>query len=252
MQMRFLEFDVLDDRVSEFRDFYAERVAPALRETDGCLFASLLQHTVHPDECISLTFWRDRESVLAYEESPLYDRLLEESRRFLASTRDWRVRVSHRIDPDETLESRETPATKVYTVDDAEGETVELDPDVLPTDPHVRMVTVRVQPGRFDEFRDRYREHVVPVLRDTEGCRAVFLAEAEVHTDVAVSVTVWDSDEAARRYELAGTYGELTAQFRDLLDDMERWQFADAGGVLGGSSTAPPVRRYKLVAGSEL
>ena len=85
MYMRFVHLKVNEGRLREFRRFYDERVIPALQNTAGCLFSSLLQPTGESNECISLTLWGSPEDVEEYEKSGLFDQLLDESDEYLAA-----------------------------------------------------------------------------------------------------------------------------------------------------------------------
>ena len=61
MFMRFVNLKVKEGRLNDFARFYEERTIPALRETKGCLYASLLKPTADDVECVSMTMWRSRE-----------------------------------------------------------------------------------------------------------------------------------------------------------------------------------------------
>ena len=78
MFMRFVNLKVKEGRMNDFARFYEERTIPALQATKGCLYASLLRPRGDDVECVSITMWRSREDVDAYEKSGLYDELLDE------------------------------------------------------------------------------------------------------------------------------------------------------------------------------
>ena len=92
--MRFVRLTVKDGRFNDLRDFYESRVIPALQNTRGCLFVSLLQPTEGENECVSLTLWSSQKRVEEYENSGLYDELLDESDDFLAEASEWRVQLA--------------------------------------------------------------------------------------------------------------------------------------------------------------
>ncbi len=50
MHMRFVRFKVKEGKLWGFAGFYEDRIIPAMQETEGCLFASLLQPSGDDDE----------------------------------------------------------------------------------------------------------------------------------------------------------------------------------------------------------
>ena len=91
MFMRLVNLKVKEGRLNDFARFYEERTIPALQETRGCLYASLLKPTDDDVECVSMTWWRSREDVDAYEKSGLYDELLDEMDDMMAEVVEWQV-----------------------------------------------------------------------------------------------------------------------------------------------------------------
>ena len=83
MFMRFVNLKVKEGMLRDLARFYEDRVIPALQDSGGCLYASLLQPSDDDRECVSLTFWRSSEAADAYEKSGAYDELLDDSDVFL-------------------------------------------------------------------------------------------------------------------------------------------------------------------------
>jgi heme-degrading monooxygenase HmoA len=240
MYMRFFHLQVQEGKLPEFRRFYVEQVVPALDATEGCEFAALLQQTVHPDELVGLTLWRSTEHLEAYEASPVFRRLLERGMPYLAGSTAWQVRT---LKPGTRVPPGRSPAV-AYRV---EASAI-LDDAILPTI-HVRLVSVQVRPGAAEEFKERFMRLVIPELENVRGCRGVFLVEDPREPDRFVSISIWDSEESAIRYELSGAGDDLTAQFKDTFADLQSWHLAHAEG---SSSSALSVRGYNLVVANKL
>jgi heme-degrading monooxygenase HmoA len=250
MYMRFVHLKVQRDRVADFARFYEERIIPALQQTHGCLYASLLQPTAGDDECISMTTWRSAEAAEAYEAGGLYDQLLDESDEFMDHASGWDLNLSGQSPGD--LAALHDPAVEAYPVEVAAvGEVVDA---TGPQNFFVRIVSARIEPGRFDELKTRYDREVKPALMATRGCRAVFLVESvRAHARV-LSVTVWDSEEDAIRYELSGAFDELTARLSEFFSGLYQWKLA-----LGTSSDRSTVtgkdldvRGFQVVTGRRM
>ena len=73
---------------------YAGSVLSGLRTTDGCVFAALLQESSNPQRCISLTIWSARDASVAYEESGLYQKLVDSLRPYFLETDEWKLELS--------------------------------------------------------------------------------------------------------------------------------------------------------------
>jgi quinol monooxygenase YgiN len=235
MYMRFLRLRAREEKLPELKRFYVEQVLPALQVTEGCVYAALLQQTVLPDECVSLTLWRDRETPSTYESTPVYKRLLQRCEPFLRSTEAWKVRSFVARQSDEGPESRS------YRVETGSDEPWREVPDRL----YLRIVSVVVKPGSLEEFKRLYTDLVVPTLSEIDGCLRVFLVEDPDDPEQLLSITVWESEERAIRYELAGVFDDLSSRLRHTFEDLQAWRLASAEG----SSTVDglQVRGYNLM-----
>ena len=94
MFLRFVNLKVREGKQREFARFYEDRVIPALQESGGCLYASLLQPSDDDQEHVSMTFWRSSEAAEAYETSGVYDELLDDSDVYLSEVSEGRVQSS--------------------------------------------------------------------------------------------------------------------------------------------------------------
>jgi heme-degrading monooxygenase HmoA len=250
MFLRFVHLKVKKERAAEFARFYEARIIPALQDTPGCLYASLLQPTAGDDECISMTTWRSAEAAEEYEKSGLYDELLDESDEFMADATEWQVRLSD--DSKTEVPALHDPDVECYPVEVAAvGEVVDA---VGPQRFFVRIVAARIEPGRYEELKERYDAEVKPALMATRGCRAVFLVESVKARSRVLSVTVWDSEEDAIRYELSGAFDELTAKISEFFSGLYQWKLSlgsadEASGVTGRSLD---VRGFTVVTGKRI
>ena len=250
MYMRFVRLKVKEGRFKDLRDFYEDRVIPTLQDIRGCLFASLLQPAGEEHECVSLTLWSSQKRAEEYESSGIYDQLLDDSDDFLAEASEWRIQLTGDRDGDiPRLQEPEVDAFPVEIV----AERGEIDDSDLP---HLflRIVAVRVDPGRFEELRDRYNAEVVPSLLATPGCLAVFLVEGISVQSRALSVTVWDSEEKAVRYEMSGAFDRLTARMSEYFSGLYQWKLSlvpssDRDEVTGQDLD---VSGYRIVTGRRL
>ncbi len=248
MFLRIVRLQVRPAEEARFTRFYAERVIPALDAIAGCLYAGLLAPW-RGDAHQSLTIWDSEESARRYEESGLYGRLLAEAAPFLAESTAWHVRLA--TDPLETSDParREIPATG-YNVEAQESRGA-MDGGDKST--FVRIVSLRVDPDHLDEFAAIYRDKVIPALREVAGCRGVFLAEGAHDPNGVLSITFWNREEDAVRYEMSGVSDQLTAQLRGTISPVYDWRLTlGAAGDSGSGASGLAVTSYQLVRGRRL
>lgn len=251
MHMRFVRLTIKEEKAWDARTFFEESVFPQLEKTDGCLFAGLLQGTIHGDNYISMTAWTNSELASEYVQSGLFDRLLDESDERMQEDDEWAADLPG------------TGGEVVFSGVEPEVEDWEVarppDEDVLDRIGNrrifVRMVAVRLKRGAFDEFGRRFETEVRPALANTPGCIGAFLAVRSANDSRIVSVSMWKREEDAVRYGLSGEFDRLTQRLKDTFSDLYRWNVVLSGDPVV-SSMAPrrglEVEGYQLIVGSTL
>ncbi len=244
MFLRIIRLRVRDADEAAFTRFYEERVIPALDATPGCLYAGLLapwRGEAHQ----SLTIWDSAQSARAYEEKGVYLRLLAEAAPFLSESTEWRIRLA--TDPLATSDPslREIPSAGYNVEAESGSETM----DGNKRSGFVRIVSLRVDPDHQGDFVSIYREKVLPALRAVPGCRSVFLAESDHDPNGMLSITLWNREEDAVRYEMSGLSEQITAHLRGTISPVYDWRLNLDGG---GSGSGLDVSSYRLVRGRRL
>ncbi len=246
MYLRFLKLATRSTDLRIVQEFYQQEVLPLLQQHSACRFASLLQATSKAAECISMTLWDSPEEADRYEQSAAYLELLEEGAKLISASADWSVRLADDTLATEPRGSRQETIGDAFTVEAGDED---LGGSDLPARLYLRIVSVRVKPEKWDDLIDLYNSTVLPTLRTTQGCHTAFLVEALHDPDQALSVSIWNREEDAIRYEMSGTFDDLTRQLRDTLEGSTRWKVS-VGPV--GTTTSPPVRGYKQIVGEKL
>lgn len=245
MYLRFLKLDTKGADLRAIQEFYQQKVMPLLQQHSACRFASLLQATSKAEECISMTLWDSPEAADRYEKSGDYLGLVEEGAKLVSGTAAWTVRLAE----GSALEPQ-GPAQAIigdaFTVEAGDEELPDSD---LPSRLYLKIVSVRVKPEKWDDLIDLYNTAVLPTLHSTRGCHAAFLVEALHDPDQALSVSIWNREEDAIRYEMSGTFDDLTRRLRDTLEGSIKWKVS-VGPI--GSATGPPVKGYKQIIGEKL
>ncbi len=164
----------------------------------------------------------DAELAEAYEKSGLYDQILDESDEYLAEASEWHVRLAG--DPGGTVPPLQDPEIEAYPVEVAAFS--DRADQFSSRGIYLRIVAARVEQGKFDELKETYDRQIKPDLMATKGCRAVFLVEGVGASSRALSVTVWDSEEDAIRYELSGAFDENVAKVSEYFSGLYQWKLS--------------------------
>jgi len=200
MYMRTVKMHVRSDDIAAFTREYEKSIFSAFAEIDGCLSAALMQSTREPEECVSLTFWRSEADIRAYEESGNYGKLVDLLSPYFLESYELQVRLTKDLKLDYAASN--DPEVRKYALEDPDeatstGEFI------------VRMVSLRFRDDTVDAFRKHYEENVIPVLRSVPGCRYAFLAAPSDNRTELISVTKWESEEAAQAYEHGGQFDQI-------------------------------------------
>jgi quinol monooxygenase YgiN len=245
MYMRLVHLQVKPGKRRELREFYERRVMPTLAETPGCLYATLLEGREQADDWLSCTFWPSFDQAENYEKSGLPERMTRESEGFLERAVDWKVELTRNMSLEGHAEKRSF---------EVEGYNMGND---TPTQQagkmmYVRIVSVKVATDKTEEFRKRYQEMVLPILREEPDCLFAFLSEEIQDSHHMMSVSIWKSEQAALKFEVSGKSEAITRRMKDTFSNDYQWKMALAPSSVTSASNEPEVRGYEIVTGGQL
>jgi heme-degrading monooxygenase HmoA len=221
--MRLLQLNISPDHGEQFKAFYIDKVYPLLHKMQGCLFAGLIKGGADGTEIISITFWETQEQADSYEKSSVFTNLLSEAKPFLSESNEWKVQLSDKMEL-EYAPVQEEPIIKKYTA--AINKEDYQKAKIAGTQMYVRIVSLKIQEDKLEEFKNLYSELVMKMLKETPGCKFVFLTESMTEKNEFLSVTIWDSKEDAYRYENSGKFEELTNRIKHTFSQFYLWKMA--------------------------
>jgi len=225
--MRFLQLKINTKYTEDIKEFYENSVLPQLQKMLGCIFAGLIKGGSEENEFVSLTFWETQEQAENYERSGVFQNLLNQAKPYLFESNEWKVQLSDKMEL-EYAPVTEEPVIKKYSVE-LQKENPAFAGDKLKiqsSQMYVRVVSMKIQIDKLEEFKELYSKIVIPALKETEGCRHVFLTESVNEKDEYISVTIWDSKEYADRYESSGKFQELVNQTKHTFSQFYLWKMA--------------------------
>ena len=259
MFMRLVQMRVNPDKIFEFEEVYERMIIPALQHTPGCLYAGLVQSLEDEDDGISITLWSHQDDAFAYERSGKYAEALELARPFFSDSSEWRVQLSVDLRP-EFWPVVPEPVVKSYATDVSRLKGSGL-PSGQAGPMYLRILSMKLNPGKKHEFVEIYHREIIPGLRQVEGCLDAYLAEGVTGGNELLSITIWSGLKYARAYEATGEFDKLKRKVQHTFSNLALWKMALDEEPLPGSqgiakravtSDDVAVRTYSIVVGKAL
>ena len=248
MFMRLVQVKVKSETADQLPLLYSNEIIPALQKTPGCLYASLIKSTHDTDEAISMTLWDSLDHAEAYEQGGMFQKLMNEVTPFLSDSSEWRIQLSKDFSL-EYVPSREEPVVKSYKVKTSFPAPPSPEESAGPL--YVRILSVRLKPGKLEEFAALYNSEILPMLQKVQGCRYAFLTEGVKERNEILSVTIWDRKEAADVYEESGLFRKLTRKVQHTFSELYQWKLSveKRSSVQVSSTEDLSVSGYNVVSG---
>ncbi len=118
----------------------------------------------------------------------------------------------------------------------------------------MRTVHLRLDPNRLLELRQMYPAVVIAELSRTPGCLYAGLLQSVEHTDLGISLTLWNSAADAEAYEKTGAYKRLLEQSRPFLAESPEWTVHMSDDMqleYAPVAQEPPISRYESSAAAD-
>ncbi len=93
MYVRLTSMKVEHERTEEFKRIYEAEIVPVLRGVPGCRYAFLVE-SADEGEAISVTIWDSKEHADAYEQSGIFDELVEKLRPTFSQVFQWKMKLA--------------------------------------------------------------------------------------------------------------------------------------------------------------
>ena len=249
MYMRLVQTKVKPNGLEIMKEHYDENILPTLQRTPGCLYACLMRSARQQEEIISLTLWETQTHADTYEKSGQFRQLLDGAKPFLADSSELKIQLTK----DMTLEYApvpEEPTVSSYSVSAASDTNTRTPNDQAP-ETYLRLVSVKLKPGKSDEYRQLYETEIIPALRSTKGCRHAYLTTADNEGTEAISITIWDHKTDAEAYERSGLFAQLLEKTKHLYSELFQWKLHLDHLHRGQSATSEDmkVQGYSVVTG---
>jgi quinol monooxygenase YgiN len=246
MVIRFVQVRIHDANSKALKIAYERTVIAALKKTDGCLSASLLQSNKDPFECVSMTVWKSEQQARSYEQSGLFATLVDGLRPYYAEATEWTIQLGDDLSV-QYEPVRSEPAVQQYSVEIQEAAAA----SDHQAPPYVRVVSHRIRAGASAEFRQIYERDILPTLLKRTGCQRAYLVTDPGDPTKVLSVTVWGSKLDADEYERHGQFSVLLAKLQPTLSDLSQWKLDVGRGARVSTSDDVSVDGFELLVGEQ-
>jgi quinol monooxygenase YgiN len=252
MFMRLVQLNAVPDHEELIRQIYDGRVIPRLQQVTGCISAQLIQGIQQPGSFVSMTLWRGKDDVAAYEKSGMYKELLAELEPYLSESSEWKMQLSDNLELT-YAPVREKPVAHAYDIRKQKQMKPRLTAESAGM--WVRLVSARIRKDKVEWFTRIYQQEIIPALQDTDGCLYAYLVEntgrPEDEHEEAMSVTIWENKEKADRYEKSGLYDRLLQKMKPAFSQLSQWQLSLEKGKKIKTSDDITIKRYAMVTGKQ-
>ncbi|MEN8223476.1 MAG: antibiotic biosynthesis monooxygenase [Acidobacteriota bacterium] len=94
MYVRILSHKLQKGKLKEFENLYKTEVIPALQQTDGCLYAYLMEDLQKGEEVISVTIWESSKAAEEYEKSGIFNSLTDRIKHTFSRLYQWKMELA--------------------------------------------------------------------------------------------------------------------------------------------------------------
>ncbi len=219
MFMRLLQVHVKSDSDTHLPSFFNTFMLPEVRKAPGCLYAGFAQSDRDSEESIAVTLWDAPDHADSYAQSGVFQKLMNRAESIFSDVLEWKVQLSQDVDIS-TSSFKEEPVIKPNVTSKADVQSRLVNGGPL----YVRVLSIRLLPGKAEEFARLYNELIIPTLRLLRGCKYAFLTEGMEERNEVISVTIWDRKEDADLYESMGIFDSLKKRVHHTFTDIFEWK----------------------------
>jgi heme-degrading monooxygenase HmoA len=244
MFMRLVQAKYDPAALTVIRQVYENKIIPQLQQMKGCLFACLIKSEMDVDEGLSMTLWDTQENAESYVYSGMFQVLVDEIKPYLQVSTEWKMQLSKDIKLEYKPVAEEPVISSHQTL-------AQLD-NALPVEiMYLRLLSLKIQPGKMDEFVRIYQQEILPQLKNVAGCRYAYLSTSGEDKNEAISITIWNSKQAVEHYEDSGVFKNLMDKARHTYSELYQWKIAlenDRSGHIV-TSEDPSLKYYSIISG---
>jgi heme-degrading monooxygenase HmoA len=115
----------------------------------------------------------------------------------------------------------------------------------------MRFLQLKIKPDNIIVFKEFYESDVMQELHNTPGCLFAGLIKSKPEENEFISLTFWETQEQAEKYETSGAFKKLFEQARPYLFESAEWKVQlseDMELKYGPVEEEPVIKKYVVAA----
>ena len=217
MFLRMVTHAIRIEESERMSETYHSSIISKLRTTPGCAFASLLQNTSNPQECISLTLWNSQNESFTYEESGAFNQLVNSLRPFFVESNEYTLQLSEDLSLEYTPIQVE-PTVERFNNSVAGSENI----SALKAKPYaVQMLTLTVQEDQIQTFENIFTSEIHPKYKTHKGFIDLILLKQQREYHI---ISFWDETVDIQSTSGIHSINELLTSIYNILPSFVRWK----------------------------
>lgn len=217
MFLRMVTHAIRSNEAEHMAELYHRTVITALRTTPGCVFAALLQNTANAQECISLTIWNTPKDSFDYEESGLFQQLVNALRPYFVESNEWKLELSEDLSLEYTPIQSE-PTVERYNESDEGAKQIAA----MKANPFaVQILTLSVQEEKIQEFRTIFSSEIHPKFKTHKGFIDLILVRQNREFHI---ISFWDETVDIQSASGIHSINDLLKSIYSILPSFIRWK----------------------------
>ncbi len=237
----------MPNTVPDIIELFEEKALPQFTNISGCLFAALLKNNLSPNVFAALTFWETNEQAENFESSDVYKNIITQLNEATSHSKELKAQLSENLVL-EYFPVEEEPRLNFYKVTQTSSghfEKLEL-PRLF-----VRLVSVKIEIDKFQEFKNIYEDEIIPELQSTPGCYSAYMLENIKEKNSVMLINIWENEESAGKYEEGKLFKKHFQKVEHTFSQLYQWKLVLEESYSGKIKTSDDLQitHYTLVAG---
>jgi len=143
----------------------------------------------------------------------------------------------------------ETPLKKNYVVPVRSYN--KISPSSNPRGMYTRIVSIKIQPGKIEEFKNLYSAEIIPVIESMQGCIFAYLLEGLKDENEFLSISAWEDKSFVDEYEAKGKFTFLISKVKHTFSKFYLWKMELEQNKKGKVETSEDMKidNYTMVTG---
>lgn len=247
MFMRLIEFKFSQNSSKELIAQFEDEILGDLKNQSGCMYGGLINNNLNPNIFGIITFWKTRQAAEDFGRGELIFADLE---KYVSERKEWKPQLSKDLVL-EYFPVEEKEDINLFRL--TKNSSRSLDKLEIPN-LFIRLVSVKVEKDKFDEFKRIYENEIIPELESIPGCYSAYMLENIDSVNNIILLNVWQNRALAEKYEEGKLFKKHFQKVEHTFSQLYQWKLVLEESYNGKIKTSDDLQitHYTLVTGKLL